>query len=130
MRTTIKTLVVTGLVLCCLAGSARADGWRCSKYNTSGSKAVCYISNVRFFPGENSYVKAKLHDPEEKTGCSTVTVKLNHGAGSTAGVRGAEAVLITALTTGLPIKFFKLEAESPSATDCYATSIIIAKPGH
>jgi hypothetical protein len=116
------------------AGAASANRWECvnSGSTSSSPKAVCYVSYVRYYPGAKTYVKAKLHDPLGRTGCSYVRVSLGSGSsgpGSVEEVRGSLSMLLTALTTGLPIKFYRLTSYG-SSSDCYAGAVILSKPGH
>jgi hypothetical protein len=137
VMTRIKRLFVSiALFLSTLAVSdaARADHWECVASGSSSSSpaASCYVSYVRFYPGSTPYVKVKLHDPRNRTSCNYMRVKVNTGGSGPASieeVRGSLAVLLTAMTTGLPIKFWRLTAHG-SSSDCVAGTVIIAKPGH
>ncbi len=123
---------LTFLATMAMSTAAYANDWQCTASNSSSSAALCYVSYVRYFPGNTAYVKAKLHDPDNKTGCDYVRVEIgtgSAGAQTREDVRSAEAVLLTALTTGMPIKFWRLTAHGTSR-DCVAGTVIIAKPGH
>ncbi len=104
---------------------ASADGWEC----VAGSKSKCYVSYVRFFPRGTVYVKAKLHDPDDTTTCSYVSVRLERGTDNLDTVRAVEALLLTALTTGMPIRFYRLE-QFGDDSDCFASGVSLSSPGH
>jgi hypothetical protein len=131
-----KLILSISLVACTLtfASVARANHWECvaSGSGSSSPAASCFISYVRFYPGAQPYVKAKLHDPDNRTNCNFVRVGINTGGSGPSSieeVRGSLAVLLTALTTGLPVKFWRLTAHG-SNSDCVAGTVIISKPGH
>ena len=132
MKATITSLLFALITL--TTGLAGADEWECTAggSNSSGAEAVCYVSYVRFYPGKSTYVKAKLHDPDNVTSCNYVRVQIDTGNSGAQGideVRGAEAVLLTALTTGMPVKFWRLTSHGTSS-DCTAGTVIISKPGN
>ncbi len=124
---TMKRIVLLGLTAALLAASstALADDWECRQ----DSQSKCYVTHVRYFPGATSYVRAKLHDPAGATTCTHVRFQLDSGVTSEDALRGVEAVLLTALTTGLPIQFWRLTDHGDDA-DCYAATVIISKQGH
>ncbi len=119
MMGTIATLLL-------VSGEALADNWECD--NASGDSA-CYVTYVRFFPNGTNYVRAELHDPDNTTTCTHVRFQMDSGVTSLEALRGVEAALLTALTTGLPIRVWRLTSYG-SDTDCYASTIIVSKPGH
>lgn len=118
MLGTIAALLLVG-------GEALADDWECS----SGGDSACYVTHVRFFPNGTNYVRAELHDPDDTTTCTHVRFQMDSGVTSLEALRGVEAALLTALTTGLPIRFWRLTAYGDDQ-DCYASTIIVSKPGH
>lgn len=119
-------LLATMAALLLIGTNALADQWECS--NASGDSG-CYVTYVRFFPGATTYVRAELHDPDGLTTCTHVRFQVDSGVTSVEALRGVEAALLTALTTGLPIRVWRLTAYG-SDTDCYASTIIVSKPGH
>lgn len=130
MTRSIRTISLLFATLTTLAAApAFADSWQCADGAGSADAAACFVTNVRFNPDTSPYVRAKIHDPDGVTACTYVTIQLNTGGVTTEGVRGVESLLITALTTGLPIKFWKIDSAG-SSTDCYATSVFLAKPGN
>ena len=116
--------ILTALAALAAASPARADSWECA----DGSTSACYVSYVRFYPRGNPYVRAKLHDPRETTGCDYVRVRVAEGTDDPDTVRAVEALLLTALTTGMAVRFFRLDRYG-SETDCYASSVILSRPG-
>ena len=128
---TMKAAIISAsiFVVTTLSITAHADAWECSAGSGSTSDAVCYVQNVRFYAGANPYVRAKIYDPENDTACEYIRFRLNSGADSMEAVRGAESMLLTALTTGLPIKFYTRTAYGNSA-DCYGATLFVSKPGH
>ena len=125
-----KYILMTLTSVTSIAGmsvDAQASEWLCSEGTGPVTKAICYVSSVRFQPGLKPYVRAKLHDPEGDADCEYIQIRYGDGASTVEALRGSEAVLLVALTTGLPIKFYSLEQQGE---DCYASSIIVAKPGH
>ena len=120
----MRTLVF--LSICLASQAVWADSLECS----SNSKSACYVSYVRFFPnGAEPYVRAKLHDPKGTTSCTYVTVQLNQGTNNILVVRAIEALLITALTTGMPVQFVRLDAYGDSS-DCFANTVTLSSPGN
>lgn len=121
----MKTIgLLAGILI--FSSVAMADDWECSSSGTS----KCYVTNVRFDPnGDNPYVEAKLHDPSSVTTCNSVRFQLNEGVTSLESLRGVEAVLLTALTTGLPVRFYRLTSFG-SDQECSASTIIVSKQGH
>jgi len=118
------TVLIVGILL--LGNVALADNWECS----SDSASRCYVTNVTFVPnGDNPYVKAKLHDPYSVTSCSFVRFQLNEGVTSLESLRGVQAVLLTALTSGLPVRFWRLTSFGDD-DECSAATIIVSKQGH
>ena len=131
MSRTVRTSLGIAIALLVITGAVHAD-WQCTT-DVNNSAAACYVSNVRYYPGTPSYVQAKLHDPEAKSDCVHIRVKVNDSAESIGNVRGSKTVLLTALVTGLPIKFYVvLEDEFGVGSNgtCDVTSIIIAKHGN
>ena len=117
------TGLIVGILIC--SNIALADNWECSD-----GTSKCYVTNVSFVPnGDNPYVKAKLHDPSAVTTCDFVRFQLNEGVTSLESLRGVEAVLLTALTTGLPIRFWRLTSFG-DGEECSAATIIVSKQGH
>lgn len=126
MRHLPAVLALLALVAVVAPGSvALADDWQC----VAGSKSKCYVSYVRFYPRGNVYVKAKLHDPDDTTTCDYVSVRLDRGTDNLDTVRAVEALLLTALTTGMPIRFYRLE-QFGDDSDCYASGVSLSSPGH
>lgn len=120
----MRTLIILAI---CLGSQA---GWADSLECSSNSKSACYVSYVRFFPnGSDPYVSAKLHDPKGTTSCDYVTVRLNQGTSNMLVVRAIEALLITALTTGMPIQFVRLDAYG-DASDCFTNTVTLSSPGN
>jgi hypothetical protein len=120
----MRTLIV--LFICLGAQIVWADSLECS----TDSKSTCYVSYVRYFPnGSDPYVRAKIHDPNNDTTCSYVTVRLNQGTSNLLVVRAIEALLITALTTGMPIQFVRLDAYGDTS-DCFSNSLTLSSPGN
>jgi hypothetical protein len=116
--------LIVGVLI--FSGVALADEWECSIDGDS----KCYVTHVRFVPnGANPFVEAKLHDPSFATSCDLVRFQMNEGVTSLESLRGVEAVLLTALTTGLPIRFYRL-TDFGSNEECSASTIIISKKGH
>ena len=108
--------------------SAGAGKWLCSAGSGPTTEAICYVTSVRFNPGSRPYVQAEIHDPEEDTVCKYIMVRVGeHDTEDVETVRGSESLLLVALTTGLPVKFYVHNEESGN---CYASSIIVAKPGN
>jgi hypothetical protein len=127
-----KIAIVLTVVSMLIATTALADNWECTSNGSSSGESLCYVSYVRFYPGNGTYVKAKLHDPSGDTTCNYVRIKVGTGGsgpGSVDEVRAAQAMLLTALTTGLPIKFWRLTSYGNSS-ECYAGTVIVSKPGH
>lgn len=122
----MKKVVLLGTMaaLLLIGYNALADQWECSDGDSK-----CYVTYVRFFPGATTYVRAELHDPDGLTTCTHVRFQLGSGVTSVEALRGVEAALLTALTTGLPIRFWRLTAYGDD-TDCYASTIIVSKQGH
>ncbi|MCP3952080.1 MAG: hypothetical protein GY697_07670 [Desulfobacterales bacterium] len=114
-------------LMSCINATA-AGIWNCS----DGGKAKCYVSNVRFKPGQDPYVRAKLHNPggDSYTTCKHIWVRLNQTAKSVEEVRGIEALLLVGLTTGLPISFFVTGRDANDNSECHVSSVVIAKPGN
>ena len=104
---------------------AFADGWEC----VSDGKSVCYVSYVRFFPNGTNYVRAELHDPDEVTDCDYVTIRLGEGTANILVLRAVQALLITALTTGMPIRFYRLDAFGDTS-NCAANAVQLSAPSH
>ena len=116
-----------GVAISLLAASpaARADEWECGE----DGESRCFVTHVRYVPDATPYVRAKLHHPGSRTACTHVRFVLDSGVTSEEALRGVEAVLLTALTTGLPIRFWRLEAHGDDQ-DCWASTVIISKHGH
>jgi hypothetical protein len=109
-----------------MAGApAAADGWEC----VSDGKSVCYVSYVRFFPNANPYVRAEIHDPDGVTGCNYVTVRLGEGTSNLLVVRAVQALLTTALTTGMPIRFYRVDGFGTDS-NCAANAVQLSAPSH
>lgn len=125
IKFTVKILYSFFVILA--ANTATAGNWLCSDGSGPDGEALCYVSNVRFFPGSPPYVRAKLHDPKRDTRCEHIRIEVGRGASSLEAVRGTEALLLVALTTGLPIKFWRVEKTD---SECYVSTVIIAKPGN
>lgn len=124
MNKAIMLGTIAALLL--VSGKVLADDWECD--NASGDSA-CYVTYVSFVPNGTNYVLADLHDPDNTTTCTRVRFQIDSGVTSLEALRGVEAALLTALTTGLPIRFWRLTSYG-SDTDCYASTIIVSKPGH
>ena len=122
-----RTILTIFLFVSILATSAPvlADGWEC----VSDGKSVCYVSYVRFFPNTNPYVRAEIYDPDEVTNCNYVTVRLGEGTANLLVVRAVQALLTTALTTGMPIRFYQLDAFG-DASNCAADAVQLSAPSH
>ena len=105
--------------------TALADEWACGE----DGQSRCYVTHVRYVAEATPYVEAKLHHPESRTTCTHVRFVLDSGVTSEEALRGVEAVLLTALTTGLPIRFWRLTARG-SDQECWASTVIISKHGH
>lgn len=114
-----------GVAILATSVPAAADGWEC----VSDGKSVCYVSYVRFFPGTNPYVRAEIHDPDGVTACNYVTVRLGEGTANLLVVRAVQALLTTALTSGMPIRFYRLDAFG-SASNCAANAVQLSAPSH
>ena len=121
----LATTIGITILLLAMTAPAFADEWECS----ASSQSKCYVTHVRYFPDASPYAQAKLHDPDSATTCTHVRFAVASGVDSVEALRGVEAVLLTALTTGLPIRFWRLTAHG-SATDCYAATVIVSKQGH
>ena len=120
----MRTLIF--LSICLVSPAVWADSLECSR----NSKSTCYVSYVRYFPnGTDPYVRAKLHDPKGATSCDYVTARLNQGTSNLLVVRAIEALLITALTSGMPIQFVRLDAHGDSS-DCFTNTLTLSSPGN
>lgn len=108
-----------------VSGEALADNWECDDSNDS----ACFVTYVEFHPNGTNYVLAELHDPDGVTTCTHVQFEMDSGVTSLEALRGVEAALLTALTTGLPVRFWRLTAHGTD-TLCYASTIIVSKVGH
>jgi len=106
------------------ASTASARTWEC----VEDARSKCYVSYVRFFPNGRPYVKAKLHDPEDTTTCEYVRVRVGEGTDDLDTVRAINALLVTALTSGMPIRFLCIE-EHGDERDCYAAGVVLSLPG-
>ena len=120
----ILSLFLLGAMLAASAPAA-ADGWEC----VSDGKSVCYVSYVRFFPNGTNYVRAQIHDPDEVTTCNYVTVRIGEGTDNLLVLRAVQALLTTALTTGMPIRFYRIDAFG-DASDCAADAVQLSAPSH
>lgn len=123
MNKAIMLGTIAALLL--VSGQALADNWECRDDGDS----ACYVTYVRFFPNGTNYVQAEIHDPDDTTTCTTIRWEMGSGVTSLEALRGVEAALLTALTTGLPIRVYRL-TDHGSDTNCYASTIIVSKPGH
>jgi len=122
--TRAPALAILALALVSTPGAASADGWEC----VSDGRSACTVSYVRFFPNGRPYVKAKLHDPGRTTSCTHVRVRIGEGTDDLDTVRAAEALLRTALTTGMHVRFYRLEAFGDDE-DCFASGVVLSAPG-
>ncbi len=127
MKKSIITIVAFAIMT--LSGAAYADTWECTAGSSNSGDSACYVENVRYYTGSNPYVRAKIYDPNEETTCTYIRYQLNSGADSLDAIRGIESMLLTALTTGMPIKFYRRTAYG-SDTDCYGATLFVSKPGH
>jgi len=118
-------LIAAALTLLTLSPAAFADDWECGE----DSQSRCYVTQVRYVPDAAPLVRAELHHPTSRTTCTSVSFVLGSGVTSEEALRGVEAVLLTALTTGLPIRFWRL-TDHGDAQDCVASTVIISKQGH
>jgi hypothetical protein len=106
------------------------DVWYCS----SNSNAVCYVKYVEFHASDSSsndtYVHAQF--TTQVGNCAAVRVTKGGGAGfygaTAETVKAAQASLLTALTTGLPIKFAAASGQNPADKICQADVIVVSKP--
>ena len=103
--------------------AAHADSWECE---TGNDGAECYVTNVRYYTGAGTYARAELSDPNNNTSCQYVRVKLDNGAVGDEAVSAARSVLLTALASGLPVKFYRM-SEYGSSSDCYAAHVMIVR---
>ena len=121
----MKNTIFALLLVWGFTAAAQADSWEC----VSGDKSACYVSYVRFFPNTSNYVRAELHDPDDVTGCNYVTVRVGEGTSNLLVVRAIQALLTTALTSGMPIRFYRLDAFG-DASNCSTNTVQLSLPGH
>ncbi len=99
--------------------------WVCS----SGGDAVCYIENVELYVADSStgdtYVMAKVFSTDGNLPCPYLRVKKGSQNATVDTIRAAEAAMLTAFTTGLPVKA-KVQEETNGF--CTVDKLIIAKP--
>ena len=112
-------------VLLGISPIAAADQWECGE----DGQSRCYVTDVRFVPEAVPYVRAGVSHPDSQSQCEHVRFVLDSGVTSEEALRGVEAVLLTALTTGLPIRFWRLTAHG-NDRDCWASTNIVSKQGH
>ena len=108
--------------------TATADTWECRGSSAGGYRGKCFVTHVKIKNDDDSgYVIATLDTSGSSTTCTAVRVQMGI-SGEDIGldnVRAAEALLMTALTTGLPIKFWTANAVSGI---CDGRYISITKP--
>ena len=86
--------------------SANASAWECNK---SDGSAGCYVQYVELRVNDASandaYVLAKLYDPHNLTPCTAIRIAKGQYQATIDTIRAGESILLTAMTTGLPIMF-------------------------
>ncbi len=122
----MKWMAIYVVAILSIPTFAQADKhWECR----DGSKGKCLVSTVEVHVSDkgssnDNYVHAKLADPDAVTGCSVIRVSESYHNGSQMTISMAESILMTALTTGMPI-MFKTEQSSGY---CYAEKLIVTRP--
>ena len=107
----VMTVVLGGFV-------SSAAGYDCED---GSGHAVGFVEQVSYSP--NLVTVTAVLQPSSDCACASIRVE---GTAASEGViRGVQALLLTALTTGLPIKF---DYDGTAPNDCVATKIVIAKP--
>jgi hypothetical protein len=99
------------------------DKWVCS--NTGKQ---CHIEYVRYFPTGTQYLMVKLDDTVDN--CRYIKfIKPNGACTGNAYTEGAlrnlESIMLTAMTTGLPVRFYITERDGDI---CIAKTAIIFRP--
>lgn len=119
----IQQLVLMTLTTVMISTVAHAGSWECE---TGNDGAECFVTNVRYYTGAGTYVRAELSDPNNNTSCQYVRVKMDNGAVSDEAVSAARNILLTALASGLPVKFYRM-SDYGDSSDCYADYVMIVR---
>jgi hypothetical protein len=103
----VKKVVGLVIVALVLFVGGNASAWEC---NANDGTADCYVQYVEIRVNDeatnnDTYVLAGLYDPHNLTPCTAIRVVKGVYQATTDTIRGTESILLTAMTTGLPIMF-------------------------
>ena len=99
------------------------DAWVCGDVSEQ-----CHIEYVRYYPADPQYLRVKLDDTVDD--CRYIMFrKPNHactgGAYTEGALKNLESIMLTSMTTGLPVKFWVTERDGNL---CIAKTAIIFRP--
>jgi hypothetical protein len=110
---------VASIMLMATNEASAAAQWRC----LSGWEGLCYIKRVEFGHVSNAYVKAKMHEDGLDTDddCLWITYE----SSDVERVRGVEALMLTALTTGTLVAY--KVSSSTEHNECDIVDILLSQ---
>jgi hypothetical protein len=116
-------IVLSAFAVLFVASSAKAATLYCH----SSNQVKCYVKRVSFSSGNGGvYVVGQLSTTGATNPCNFVRVKVGDTGADINEVKAAESVLLTALTTGLPIMFWGPDGEGSGT--CDSTELFVGRP--